>query len=206
MNLWYNHRIVIDELEYTWSGFMNKCLPGTTLSIGENEFDSPFSKIKPMFALGGLTLSQVRELTGLESSTIQNWVKRGWVSAPIEKKYYERHVSRIIIINMLRGALKLEKIAELMQYINGEVESADDDCISDGELYDILCSIVLQLEQMNDYSDETIWRLITQQLKDYRGPFEDSSERMAMTLSIMVRAYIATLFRTKAETLLDNIL
>lgn len=206
MNLCYNRINVAEVHKYTWGGFMNAYYPGTTIKAGNDIPRSAFSKIRPMISLGGLTLSQVRELTGLEGSTIQNWIKRGWISSPIDKKYYERHVSRIILINMLRGALRLEKIAELMRYINGDVESSDDDCISDSELYDILCSIVLRLEQMNNYSDEMIWQLIKEQLKNYRGPFEDSSERMATTLSIMVRAYIATLFRTKAETLLDSIL
>ena len=51
-----------------------------------------FEAIRPAFVVtGGLMLSQVVEMTGLGSSTIQNWIKRGWIMSPVDKKYSERH-------------------------------------------------------------------------------------------------------------------
>lgn len=55
-------------------------IPGTTLTFNNIVADNCFSLIAPLLTVTkGLTLAQVRELTGLETSTIQNWIKRGWV-------------------------------------------------------------------------------------------------------------------------------
>ena len=121
---------------------MNRIIPGTTLKFSEQARVSAFSVISPVLeATGGLTLSQLSKLTGLEGTTIQNWIKRGWVSATKSKKYSEKQVLRILLINMLRGAMKLDDIAGLMKYINGDVEDTSDDIIDDILLYNILCRI-----------------------------------------------------------------
>lgn len=61
-----------------------KVIPGTTLPLPDDKRWEAFSVLKPVFALsgGGLLLSQITEMTGLSASTIQNWVKRGWVENP----------------------------------------------------------------------------------------------------------------------------
>ena len=70
---------------------MAQVLPGTTLPLPEEAADNAFSVLTPIFAVsgGGLLLSQLTEMTGLSPTTIQNWVKRGWVSKPVNKKYGE---------------------------------------------------------------------------------------------------------------------
>ena len=35
----------------------------------------------------GIMLSQVRDITGLDGSTLQNWVKRGWIAITVNKLY-----------------------------------------------------------------------------------------------------------------------
>ena len=82
-------------------------LPGTTLPLPEGQQDALFTVLDPIFAVspGGLLLSQVTELTGLGAATIQNWVKRGWVSNPVGKRYGELHVARILLINLLAPLL-----------------------------------------------------------------------------------------------------
>ena len=109
---------------------MKRLVPGTTIKFTEQARNAAFSLISPILeATGGLTLSQLSKLTGLEGSTIQNWIKRGWVSSTRGKKYSEQQVLRILLINMLRGAMKLESIVRLMAYINGDVEDTSDDII-----------------------------------------------------------------------------
>ena len=61
---------------------LNLTIPGTTLKYSEAARNDSFSMIAPVLeATGGLTLSQLSTLTGLEGTTIQNWIKRGWVTA-----------------------------------------------------------------------------------------------------------------------------
>ena len=66
-------------------------LPGTIIDFSEQAEENAFSLIEPILTVtGGITLSQLSALTGLQGSTIQNWIKRGWVSATTDKKYTER--------------------------------------------------------------------------------------------------------------------
>ena len=75
---------------------MNRIIPGTTLKFTETARDAAFSVISPVLeATGGLTLSQLSKLTGLEGTTIQNWIKRGWVSSTKGKKYSEKQVLQV---------------------------------------------------------------------------------------------------------------
>ena len=56
-------------------------LPGTVLPT--EDITQGFGVLHPSIrATNGLTLAQVCTITGLEQSTIQNWIKRGWVAIP----------------------------------------------------------------------------------------------------------------------------
>ena len=67
---------------------MMKNVPGTVLPWTDGLQKNAFAVLSPVLAVTkGLTLSQLKELTGLEGSTIQNWVKRGWVESPTGKRY-----------------------------------------------------------------------------------------------------------------------
>ena len=60
-------------------------LPGTTVEADLRRPDAADMLLSPLFLTGGLMLSQVSQLTGLEPHVIQNWVKRGFVSPPERK-------------------------------------------------------------------------------------------------------------------------
>lgn len=80
-------------------------------------------------------------------ATVQNWVKRGWVSAPVNKRYGERQVARILLINLLRPAMRLDQIASLLRYVNGSVDDRTDDILPDDQLYNWLCTATLRLRR-----------------------------------------------------------
>ena len=55
-------------------------IPGTVLKADKaSNIEQQFSA---MFLGGGIVLSQVTGITGLEAYTVQNWVKRGFLSPP----------------------------------------------------------------------------------------------------------------------------
>ena len=139
--------------------------------------DAAFSLISPILeATGGLTLSQLSKLTGLEGTTIQNWIKRGWVSPTRGgKKYSQQQVLRILLINMLRGAMKLEDIANLMVYINGDVEDTSDDIISDELLYNILCKIIFNAEDKGAFDSDSVKALVAEEVEEYENESSDSA-------------------------------
>lgn len=163
-------------------------LPGTVLQVDSIPAEDAFSLLEPLFSVtGGLSLSQVCGLTGLGSATVQNWVKRGWVPRPQEKRYLPPQVARIILINLLRESMTLENITLLLGYVNGRLDDQSDDIIPDHQLYGYLCA-VLQEFGKKALDEERLGDRIRELLKRYEGPTEDSAERLAAALEVMVYA------------------
>ena len=187
---------------------MAENLPGTTLPLPEGQQDDLFSVLDPIFAVspGGLLLSQVTELTGLGAATIQNWVKRGWVSNPVNKRYGELHVARILLINLLRPAMKLENIAALLRYVNGSVDDRADDIIPETQLYSLLCSVLTRLEPQDSIiTHESIITLIGAQLEGYEGPVADAKERLENAMRSMVLNIAASRLMQQADALFSRL-
>lgn len=165
---------------------LNLTIPGTTLKYSEAARNDSFSMIAPVLeATGGLTLSQLSTLTGLEGTTIQNWIKRGWVTATKGKKYSEKQVLRILLINMMRGPVKLEEIARLMEYVNGDVEDTSDDIIDDKTLYNILCRIIYTAEDEGAYSPDSLRQLIAKELSICSQEVRTNEEKLLKAMFVM---------------------
>lgn len=178
-----------------------KQIPGTLLPYDSKLGPNTFSVISSLCAAaGGLSLSQIVGITGLEGSTIQNWVKRGWVSKPTGKKYNERQIARILIISVLRDCIQLDKIARLMRYVNGSVDDCSDDIIDEGELFNRLCAVLFELDETH-LSRKDIRAVIKRQLADYEGPRLDSPECLTQALEIMVMAYLSARMKQQTEQL-----
>ncbi len=183
-----------------------KTIPGTVLPCNPQMGADTFSVVSSLCnAAGGLSLSQIAGITGLEASTIQNWVKRGWVSRPTGKKYSEQQVARILLISVLRDSLPLEKIASLLQYVNGSVDDCADDIIDEGELYNRLCAIIFGLNEQQ-LSHDGIQAEIARHLSDYKGPKLDSRECLKNALEVMATAYLAARLKQRANSLLSVLL
>lgn len=179
---------------------MIKTIPGTTMAYSEKVKTEAFSLISPILtATGGLTLSQLSKLTGLGGSTIQNWIKRGWVVNIPGKKYYEVQVIRILLINMLRGTMQLENIAVLMNYINGKVEDTSDDIIPDIDLYNIFCSIICELDEKRIFESEQIRVTIKEILRKNNSYVKEQEQILENTLFIMTLAYQSSLIKNQME-------
>lgn len=173
-------------------------LPGTALDFDAKAESDAFSVIEPILAAtGGLTLSQLSTLTGIEGSTIQNWIKRGWVSSTVGKKYTERQVVRILLINILRNTLKLDDIAKLMGYINGNVDDLDDDILHDKELYNLMCKLLCIMSQKNYYNLKDISEEIDRNISDeYTG---ENRKRLNEVLLILILGYRTSFYKRIAE-------
>ena len=172
-------------------------IPGTTIAItgksGMFEMFIPLIK-----ATNGLTLSQVCAITGLEQSTIQNWVKRGFVANPVNKKYYERQLARILLISALRDAMKIDSIGELMGLVNGSADDESDDIISEEKMYDYFCQVIASFEGTIP-TVEQIRTLVEEAVADYIEPQQHAAERLKDALCVMTLAYYSALYKTTAE-------
>ena len=94
----------------------------------------------------GIVLSQVSALSGLQPTTIQNWIKRGLVPSPVRKRYDERTVSRILIVGLLHNCLPLGQVAFLLACINGDTETREDDLVPEEDLYQLLYQSIMMME------------------------------------------------------------
>ena len=186
---------------------MNRLIPGTTIKFSEQAREAAFSQIAPVLdATGGLTLSQLSKLSGLEGSTIQNWIKRGWVSSANGKKYSEKQVVRVLLINMLRGAMKLEDIARLMNYVNGDVEDTSDDIIPDITLYNILCRIIFTAEDSGSFESEAVQHFINAEIEASAKSIRSDEEKLRKAMFVMIMAYRSDFLKQEMETVLSEIL
>jgi len=184
----------------------DKLMPGTTTTFIERG-EKGFSKIKMLLdATGGLSLSQVCAVTGLEGSTIQNWVKRGWVAHPIGKRYEEVHIARILIINALKECIKLEHIALLMKYVNGPDDNADTAIIKESELFNYLCEALSQSGQVDDHSRTGVESVVETVIKDYSSPNPDARVRIRKALTLMMFACVCTDVKRRTEAMMGRIL
>ncbi len=161
-----------------------------------------FAVFKPMLAAAdGLALGQVCAVTGLEPSTLQNWVKRGFVPHPVRKKYDARALARILLIAALRDGLPIEEIGALMAFVNGDTEDESDDIVPEDALYDALCAALAALEDSTGAAVDAAVRAAT---ASYAGP-PDAAARLRAALSVMVCAALAGRWKALAESRLSSL-
>jgi len=175
-----------------------KLQPGIDAYIGAD--GKGFSKIQMLLdATGGLSLSQVCAVTGLEGSTIQNWVKRGWVEHPKGKRYEEVHIARILIINALKECIKLEHISLLMSFVRGndKIENS----VKESVLFNYLCQALGVMGKSSG-----VEAAVDEVLKDYKGSSLQAETRLRKALSLMMYACVCTDVKRRTETMMKQIL
>lgn len=182
---------------------MEWTIPGTVLKIRRQDADGIQAQLEAMFLAGGITLSQVTGVTGLEPHTVQNWVKRGFLSPPQKKRYSLQQLCRILNINLLRGALMLEQVCSLLTYINGALDKEDDDIIDDAALYFLFVRLAARAKQLDD---PAAWeKAMADALADYCEPVPGAKERIEKALRIMLTAWISSTMRQNAEQMLKEL-
>ena len=182
---------------------MNWTIPGTTLEGLRENADRTDGLFQSMFLAGGLTLSQVSSITGLETYAIQNWVKRKFLAPPQNKRYNMEQVCRIIIINMLKGALSLEQICSLMRYINGSLTDENDDIIDDTVLYFMFVSLAARARHIGGSKE---WgEALDEVLANYAEPYPGAKEKVTKVLRIMLTAWIAARLKEQADSMIADL-
>ena len=172
-------------------------IPGTVLKIEKQEAERIEDVFRGMFLGGGIVLSQVSGVTGLEPYTVQNWVKREFLPPPEHKRYNMNQLCRIITINMLKKVLPMEQICGLLTYINGELDDASDDLIDDSKLYFLFVNLAANFATMHNPAGRDA--AIDQALKGYREPIPGAKNRVEKVLRVMLTAWAAAQLRAQAE-------
>lgn len=182
---------------------MEWTLPGTVLSVDADRPQAAEEVFSSLFLAGGLVLSQVTQVTGLEPYIIQNWVRRGFLAPPKQRKYTRRQLSRILMINALKSALSIEQICKLLSYINGALDDEGDDTIDDTELYGAFVLVAGSVQKRGLTSESEMNRLIVDSLKDYKESIPGAKERIEQALRIMITAWRAAQLQTKAQSMMN---
>ena len=178
-------------------------LPGTVLSFPSEEAVHIEKQFQNMFLGGGIALSQVANITGLEAYAIQNWVKRGFLTPPEHKRYTMHQLCRIININMLKAALSLEQICGLLSYVNGDLSDESDDSIDDATLYFLFVRLAADHRRMNTPEGRDAY--LSQLLSEQTQLTPEAKARVAKVLTIMLTAWAASQLRLSAEVMVKDL-
>ena len=159
---------------------------------------------KIFYITNGIMLAQIREICGIDGSTLQNWTKRGWVANAHNKRYGKDQLARILIINMMRESMQLERIAALLTYVNGRAGDKSDDIIPESLLYDYLCRIIDELVDDGPQGDN-VKKLIHRTLNSYEECAPGARKRLENACEIIIYAYYSSLVKQKANTVYDGV-
>ena len=176
--------------------------PGSVVpkSAAENADGEQFLN-RSFFLTDGVMLSQIKEISGIDGSTLQNWVKRGWIGNTVNKKYSKNQLARILIINMLRDTMHLEEIDYLLKYVNGTINWEEDDIIPEARLYAYICRIIDGSAEQGISSMEKLHEYISSSVCDYAETVPGARERLQNALGVIISAYFASLAKEKTRGL-----
>jgi len=182
---------------------MDRRIPGTTLRADRANPAAIEAQLRGMFLGGDIALGQVVRITGLEPYMVQNWVKRGYLPAPVNRRYTLVQLCRILNINMLKDVLAMEQICGLLTYINGCLSDSSDDLIDDAHLYFLFLQLVARLEDMA--TPESRDQAVQEVLTDYIEPIPGAKERVGRVLLVMVTAWTAAALLRKTNDLMNTL-
>ncbi len=178
-------------------------IPGTILKRADMGNATGLEFLNKIFYISdGIMMSEIRGISGIDTSTLQNWVKRHWVESAKLKKYNIDQVAHILIINMLRACMQLDHIAFLIRYINGSVESREDDIIRDSVLYDYICRIIDRMTEKDCVPEQKVKQYIEEVTSDYQEKVSGARRRLANALEIIIVAYYASLMKQRSDAML----
>ena len=182
-------------------------IPGTVLEREKMGNVTGIEFLRKIFYItDGIMLSQIRDISGIDGSTLQNWTKRGWVANAKLKRYNIDQVAHILIINMLRSCMQLDRIAFLIRYINGSVDDRSDDIISDSVLYDYICKIVDRLMNSTLCDSEGIDQVIREITADYEEKVTGARKRLEKALEIIVFSYYASIIKQHSDQQIEKLM
>jgi len=178
--------------------------PGMTVETRSLQRGSSRILFEGIFAAGGITLSQVTNMTGLEYYIVQNWVKRKYVAPPRKKMYSKEQFARIVIINMLRETLHIEPICDLIQIIGGDIEDASDDLIRDDELYHMYVDMLAE-GGFNISDSKSVLQSAEAAAADFKERSPGAKKKLVRILQVMAYAHSASMMRDAAKEMLASL-
>jgi hypothetical protein len=182
-------------------------IPGTILKRADMGNVTGIEFLNKIFYItDGIMLTQIRDISGIDGTTLQNWTKRGWVENAKLKRYNKDQLAHILIINMLRSCMQLDRIAFVIRYINGSVSDRSDDIIGDSELYDYICRILDELMKGEACTPEGVRLCVSKVTAHYEERITGARKRLEKALEIIVFAYYASLLKQYSDHMTEKLM
>ena len=179
-----------------------KNIPGTILEKEKMDNATGMNFLNKVFYItNGIMLGQIREISGIDGTTLQNWVKRGWVGNPTRKTYDKEQLARILILNMMRDTMQLSRVIFLLNYVNGEDER--DRIVTESQFYDYICQTLERVASPDSAGLNDLEPMIENVLADYEEVSAGAKRRLAAGIRIVVITYYAALVKSVADDTLD---
>ena len=102
--------------------------------------------------------------------------------------------------------MKLEDIARLMTYVNGDVEDSSDDIIDDVILYNILCRIIFDAEDNGAFEKESLKEVIDEAVRHSARDIKYGDDKLRKAMLIMILAYRSSYLKSEMESELKKTL
>ena len=99
--------------------------------------------------------------------------------------------------------MPLERICSLLSFVNGQLDSEQDDMIDDSDLYFIFVGLASKAKEL--YRAEDREALLDKALADYCEPVPGAKARVKETLRIMLTAWLAARMTQEAERMLQQL-
>ena len=174
--------------------------PGTTVTVKGNVSGKQF--LSGLFmGNGGIVMQQLNALTGIKTPTLQNWVSRGFIPHPQNKRYTKDATARIFIVNAMRDTMSLEEIKKLLIYVNGNPDNREDDIIPESALYGYFCEVIFD----ENFSFKRVNELIAKVIANYEEKLREAKHRVKTALEIICVNYLANDLLSRSKTLLNSI-
>ena len=177
-----------------------KTLPGTTVELPRST-RSVRTLCSSLFAGGGLTLSQVSSLTELSPQLLQNWVKRGFVPPPIERRYAQNQFFRIAFINLFKDNLRIDVIVKLIDSTSADSSKRHDSVFDETALYLYFVEALI----LSDNNPDNLEAAVKTVLRPFHEPYQGVKKRLATAIKIMILLYTSQQIKNSAGLLLCNL-
>lgn len=183
---------------------MSTTFPGTTVECSALTPGCSRRLFDGIFATGGITLSQVCIMTGLEPYLVQNWIKRGFITPPKGRVYSREQFARVVIINMLKQALQIDRICGLIHIIVGTPDDRSDDLVRDDELYHLYVDMLAE-GGIDIGSEDSVREAAVHATEGFAEPLPGARKKLCKILAVMLYAHRSSQLANLSDQILSTI-
>jgi len=99
---------------------------------------------------------------------------------------------------------QIEKITNLLSYINGRLDDESDDIIDDSVLYFYYISAICEIKSLV-IDESIISEAIEKVVAGFESPFPGAKKRLIKVLAVMINAHLAAFMIKRADDILNTL-